>query len=248
MTTGTQLIPRHWLYAPLIVAFAAMLVLVGTLTAPSAGAQEDEAEATPTVGVIGTPEAAVDCEAFVADPANAPSAVYQIDSAASTARYIVKEELRTIGDTEAIGETSAIIGSVSLDANGIPMTCSRIDVDLRTLTSDESRRDNYLQGNTLETATYPLATFVLTSVEGLDAALVEGEETTVTLVGELSLHGVTNVVAWETVVTLDGDTITGTAKTEFQMPDFDITPPNAGPVVSLEELVKLEIDLTLTRV
>ena len=247
MTTRTQVIPRHWLYAPLTVAFAALLILVGTLTAPTAGAQDDP-EATPTVGVIGTPETAVDCEAYAADPDNAPSAVYQIDSTSSTARYIVKEELRTIGETEAIGETNAIIGAVSLDANGIPMTCSRIDVDLRTLVSDESRRDNYLQGNTLETATYPLATFVLTSVEGMDGALVEGEETTVTLIGELSLHGVTNVVAWETVVTLDGDTISGTAKTEFQMPDFDITPPNAGPVVSLEELVKLELDLTLTRV
>lgn len=247
MTTKTQVIPRHWLYAPLAVAFAAMLVLLGVIAAPAAGAQ-DQAEGTPTVGVLGTPEAAVDCAAFAADPANAPSTVYQVDSTASTARYIVKEELRTVGETEAIGETQAIVGTVSLDANGIPMTCSRFDVDLRTLVSDESRRDNYLQGNTLETATYPLATFVLTSVEGMDAALVEGEETTVTLIGELTLHGATNVVAWETVVTLDGDTIAGTAKTEFQMPDFAITPPNAGPVVSLEELVTLEFDLTLKRV
>jgi len=247
MTTRSQVIPRHWLYAPLAVAFAAMLVLIGTLTAPAAGAQEG-AEGTPTVGVLGTPEAVVDCAAFAADPANAPSTVYQVDSTASTARYIVEEELRTIGATQAIGETQAIVGTVSFDAAGVPMTCSRFDVDLRTLVSDESRRDNYLQGNTLETTTYPLATFILTSVEGMVSALVEGEETTVNLIGELTLHGATNVVAWETVVTLDGDTIAGTAKTEFEMPDFAITPPNAGPVVSLEELVKLEFDLTLKRV
>jgi polyisoprenoid-binding protein YceI len=248
MTNKPQVIPRHWLYAPLAVAFAALLTLLAVGTPPSAGAQDDAAEGTPTVGVLGTPEAAVDCAAFAADPANAPSTVYQVDSTASTARYIVKEELRSVGETEAIGETQAIVGTVSLDANGIPMTCSRFDVDLRTLVSDESRRDNYLQGNTLETATYPLATFILTSVQGMDGALVEGEETTVTLIGELSLHGVTNVVAWETVVTLEGDTITGTAQTEFDMPDFGILPPTVGPVVSLEELVKLEFDLTLKRV
>lgn len=246
MTTETAVTPRHWLYAPLAVPFAAMLLLVAMLAAPSAGAQDKEE--TVAVGVLATPAAELDCDAYAATPDNAPSTVYQIDSAASEARYRVKEELVSIGATEAVGSTQAIIGSVMFDENGIPMACSRIDVDLRTLTSDESRRDNYLYNNTLQTEAFPLATFVLTSVEGMDEALVEGQETTVTLIGDLTLHGVTNLVAWETVVTLEGETITGTANTEFQMPEFDITPPKAGPVVSLEELVKLEFDLTLTRV
>ena len=32
------------------------------------------------------------------------------------------------------------------------------------------------------------------------------------------------------------------------MPDFAIEPPTVGPVVSLEELVELEFDLTLKKV
>ncbi len=247
MTTRTQVIPRQWRYAPLAVAFTALLILV-VLAASPAGAQDDAAEGTPTVGVLTTPAAGIDCAAYAATPDNAPSSVYQIDSAASEARYRAQEELRGVGATEAVGTTNAIVGTVSLDASGIPMACSRIDVDLRTLKSDESRRDNYLYGNTLQTEQFPLATFVLTSVEGMGAALVEGEEATVTLIGDLTLHGVTKLVAWDMTVTVEGDTITGLAKTEFQMPDFDITPPVAGPVVSLEELVKLEFDLTLKRV
>ena len=244
-STRTQVLPRHWRYAPLAVAFAALLALVG-MTAPSAGAQ-DATETPVVVGVLATPAAALDCAALAADPANAPSVVYQIDATASEARYRVNEELRGVGATEAVGKTNAMIGQVSLDAEGAPMACSRFDVDMRTLKSDESRRDNYLYGNTLQTEQFPLATFVLSSVEGMDAALVEGEETTITLIGDLTLHGVNKLVAWQAVVTLEGDAITGTASTEFQMPEFDITPPKAGPVVSLEETVKLELDLTLKK-
>ncbi len=202
-------------------------------------------DATPAASPSASPTAAAcDTEAAIASAA----ASYAIVSEDSTARYISEEQVSGIGAQTAIGETQAIIGTILFDDANVPLACSRFDVDLRTLESDSSRRDNYLYGNTLQTEQFPLATFVLTAVEGMDGPLVEGEETTVTLIGDLSLHGVTNLVAWEAVVTLDGDTITGAANTEFQMPEFEITPPKAGPVISLEELVKLEFDLTLTRV
>jgi len=59
------------------------------------------------------------------------------------------------GANEAVGQTNSIVGQIYFDDQGMPLACSRWDVDLRTLTSDESRRDNYLRGNTLQTDTYP---------------------------------------------------------------------------------------------
>ena len=96
----------------------------------------------------------------------------------------------------------------------MPLACSRFDVDLRTLQSDSSRRDNYLYSNTLETEQFPLATFILTGVEGLDGPLPDGEETSFTLIGNLTVHGVTNLISWEAKVTRDGDELSGDAHAE----------------------------------
>lgn len=207
----------------------------------NATAQEATPTITPTPGVQGTPEALIDC---ANNPAGAPAKVFDLVAEESETRYRVKEELRGRGEIEAVGKTSAMIGSILLDANGMPMVCSRFDVDIRTLQSDESRRDNYLQNNTLEAETYPLATFILTGTEDLAGPLEEGKETTFKLIGELTFHGVTNISVWEVTATLEGDSITAKAYTTFMMDEFAIVPPKVGPVLSLEELVTLEIDIT----
>ena len=114
---------------------------------------------------------------------------------------------------------------------------------LRTLTSDESMRDNYLYNNTLETGTYPLATFILTDVEGIDGALVDGEETQVTLIGNLTIHGVTKLVAWTGTVTLSGDTLAGSAEMSFQVEDFGMEEPQSRMVVSIDDTITLQVDI-----
>jgi polyisoprenoid-binding protein YceI len=221
-----------------IAALPLAVAAFGAALGSPAGAQE--AAPSPTPGVIGTPETTIDCST-----APAAATTYAIASADSEARYVAEEELSGKGANEAVGATNAFIGTIYLDANGQPLACTRFDVDLRTLKSDEARRDNWLYNNTLETQQYPLATFILTSVEGLDqSSLADGQQTTFTLVGELTVHGVTKLVAWETTATLDGDKLSGTATTAFDMPDFDITPPKVGPVISLDEHVKLEVDIT----
>ena len=227
------------------LTLAALLSVVGQ---PSVRAQEATATGTATApGVVGAAIPTTTCDAQSTATAAASSAAsYTLVSDKSEARYRAQEELASIGANEAVGKTNAIIGTILLDAKKTPLACSRFDVDLRTLTSDQVRRDNYLYSNTLETGQYPLATFVLTSVEGLNGPLPDGKETTLTLIGNLSVHGVTKLVAWEATVKLDGDALTGSAKTSFKMPDFNITPPVIGQVVSIEETIGLEVDLNAT--
>ena len=116
--------------------------------------------------------------------------VYTVDGEQSLATYTVMEELASIGANEVNGTTSAIIGSILFDEDGTPLSCSNFAVDMRTMQTDESRRDNYLRENTLESDTYPFATFVVASVRGVDGPLVEGEATTLQLTGDLTIHGV----------------------------------------------------------
>ena len=228
--------PQRWgirSLALMVPLFAA--IWSGALANPVAA---QDATPEPTPGVLATAAANIDCAT-----ATAPTTTYAIDSENSEVRYIAEEELVGKGANTAIGSTKAFIGNIYFDETGLPLACSRWDADLRTLTSDESRRDNFLYRNTLETETYPLATFILTSVEGLDQAL-GSDEVTFTLIGDLTIHGVTKSVSWAATAKLDGDTLTGSANTTFNMADFDIEPPIVGSVVSLDENVKLEADIT----
>jgi polyisoprenoid-binding protein YceI len=169
--------------------------------------------------------------------------VYTVDGEQSLATYTVMEELASIGSNEVNGTTNAIIGSILFEEDGTPLACSNFAVDMRTMETDESRRDNYLRENTLESDTYPFATFVVASVEGVDGPLVEGEATTLQLTGDLTIHGVTKTVTWEAEVTREADTLTGTATYTFLIEDFGMEKPIVGPVVGIDDEVTLTIDI-----
>jgi polyisoprenoid-binding protein YceI len=212
------------------------IALVGAAMASSLSSVSAQ-DATPTPGVLATPAAALDCST-VANVAT----TYEIVSDQSEVRYVAEEELVGQGANTAIGSTSAFIGSLYFDADGNPLACSRWDADLRTLVSDSSRRDNFLYSNTLQTETYPLATFILTSVEGLTTP-IGADEQTITLIGDLTIHGVTKSVSWSATVKLDGELLTGSASTSFLLADFGMEEPNVGSVVSIDDVIKLETDI-----
>lgn len=234
---------RHHARAARLVAATAAVSALIAFAVPLGGAAAQDTTGT----VLGTP-AATTCVTDVGT-VEAPDGadVYTIAGDESVARYRAQEELASIGANEAVGETSAFVRQILLDADGTPLPCSRFDVDLRTLTSDESRRDNFLYNNTLETGQYPLATFILTGVEGLDGPLPEGEATSVTLIGNLTIHGVEKSVAWDATVTRDGHALTGTASLQFNMADFNIQEPVVGPVLSVDETIQLEVEIAAQR-
>ena len=118
---------------------------------------------------------------------------------------------------------------------------------MRTLVSDESRRDNFLRGNTLQSDQYPIATFILRAVEGLDASL-NGEEQTFTLIGDLVFRGQTQLVAWEATATLQDEELAGSAFIEFDMTDFNIEKPIVGSVVSIDDTIRLEVDIVAQQI
>jgi len=241
--TTTQRGQRRAL-APLATVTLTVLVALGGALGRPAAAQDATPSPATAPGVIGD-AAEIDCETgALATAAAGAGSTLTIVSEESEARYRAHEELANIGAAEAVGRTNAFIGQILFDDAGNPLPCSRFDIDLRTLQSDEARRDNYLYGNILETEQFPLATFILTAVEGLDGPLPDGEETTFTLIGNLTIHGLTKLVAWEATVTRQGDALAGAATTEFDMPDFAIEEPVVGPVVSVNETIVLETDIT----
>lgn len=231
----------------------ALLIGIGVYSiATGVNAQEAESGLRP-VGVIAEPDA--DLAAVLADcsdvaglqpgelAATGDSQVaYVINGEPSEARYVVEEELAGFGANTAVGRTNAFIGQIVLDTEGNPVSCSRFDVDMRTLQSDESRRDNFIRGATLQSDAYPVATFILRTVEGLDGALGSDEQT-FTLIGDLVFRGETHLVGWEATASLDGGVLSGSAFTEFKLEDYSIEKPIVGSVVSIADHLRLEVDI-----
>jgi polyisoprenoid-binding protein YceI len=154
------------------------LALAGAVVTMLPGAAS--AQDTAAFGVLDTEPATIDCSAIETDPAALGAAsIYVVDPAQSEARYIAEEELSGVGANTAVGSTQTIQGAFLFDADGNPIPCSTIYVDVRTFESDSSRRDNFLRGNTLQSDQYPLAEFVVTEIQNFTLP-ADGEETTFT--------------------------------------------------------------------
>ena len=172
-----------------------------------------------------------------------------IDSAASKASYYAHEQLvgRTL-PSEAVGSTSSVSGSLVLAADGsIVADQSNISVDLSKLQSDESRRDNFIKSSTLQTSRFPMATFVPREAQGLPSPLPTSGQATFQLVGDLTVHGVTRPATWQVTAQFGDGTVSGNATTSVNISDFGMSPPKAGPVLSIEDGLTLELAFTAAR-
>jgi len=172
-----------------------------------------------------------------------------LDSQSSQASYRAREQL--VGQnlpTEAVGTTKKVSGTIVLDPTGdVVDDQSTITVDLSALQSNESRRDNFIKGNTLNTNQFPNATFVVREVQGLSTPLPTSGEATFQLHGDLTVRGVTRPVTWQVTATFANGGLTGNATTSVKLTDFGMTPPKAGPVLSIEDQLNLELAFAASR-
>jgi polyisoprenoid-binding protein YceI len=165
----------------------------------------------------------------------------------SEARYRAQEVLSGRGFNEAVGRASSVTGAIMLDASGAVLPDqSRISVDLTTLQSDSPMRDRYIQRTTLQTEQFPSADFVVTAAPGLPIPLPTSGSATFELVGDLTVHGITRSATWQTTATFAEREVSGTASTTVLITDFGMEPPRAGPVLSIEDAVRLELDVRAT--
>jgi polyisoprenoid-binding protein YceI len=160
------------------------------------------------------------------------------------ARYRSFEVLAGRGVNEAVGKTNEVAGSLLFDPSGSVLPDqSKVTVDLRNLQTDNAMRDRYVQRSTLQTAQFPTADFVLTAAPGLPLPLPTRGTAAFELVGDLTLHGVTRPTTWQATATFDENELTGNATTTVLLTEFGMEPPQAGPVLSIEDGIRLELDV-----
>jgi polyisoprenoid-binding protein YceI len=165
--------------------------------------------------------------------------------------YRVRERLASLSaDSDAVGRTSSVTGSATLEASGdaVSVTAAAFEADLTTLTSDDGRRDRRIQEIGLESAQFPTATFALTSPVEVPAEALQGQVVNVTLVGDLTIHGVTKSVSIPAQAQLNGADIQVLGTLTFPFSDFGMAPPSIGGFVSVQDDATLEFVLVLSKV
>jgi polyisoprenoid-binding protein YceI len=167
--------------------------------------------------------------------------------AGNEARYRVREQLANLDfPNDAVGATSAVTGSLVLDADGnlVPGQ-SRFVIDVTTLKSDRERRDGYLQRRTLETARFPAVTLVPTALRDLPWPLPAAGTFAFEMDADLTIKAVTRGVRWQ----VEGEAVeggfTGTATTSFRFEAFELVKPRVSVVLSVEDEIRLEYDFHL---
>jgi polyisoprenoid-binding protein YceI len=164
------------------------------------------------------------------------------------ARYRVKEQLARLNlPNDAVGVTNAVTGVVTFDVEGkvVPKD-SKITIDASALKSDEDRRDNRVRKDILQTNQFPTIDFVIKKTPGLTWPLLGSGEGLFELVGDLTIRDVTKEVTWSVGATFISDRIRGLAETSFTFDDFEISKPTGMFILSVEDLIRLELAFVAT--
>ena len=160
------------------------------------------------------------------------------------AGYRVRERLANLdAESDAVGRTTDVTGSIVVAVDGAKTTLSEgsIEVNTTSITSDKSMRDNRLRSQGLETDNFPTASFKLTQPVEVPAAALAGTATDITLVGDLTLHGVTKSVQIPGQAKLADGTVQVLGSISFPLSDYGIVAPNVGGfVISVADQGALE--------
>lgn len=168
----------------------------------------------------------------------------------SVAGYRVREQLAFVGaPSDAVGRTSSITGNMTLaqTPTGYTVGTATFTVDVSTLTSDRSMRDQRIHGIGLQSDRYPTATFKLTSPITLPATAASGQTVQASAIGDLTIHGSTQSVTIPLQAKLSGSQIEVAGSITFPFSQFGMTPPSIAGFVSVQNNATMEFQLFFQR-
>ena len=207
------------------------------------------------VGVVVGPRLYADAVngSAAAAPSLSPSAAGKLDAASadgtwksgsgSYAGYRVHEVLQG-QDVTVVGRTKQVEGTATV-ADG-KLSDATVTVQVGKISTPEAARDAYFRDKALQTDKFPTATFRVTKPVDVSSAL-GGSTQSVTLSGDLTMHGVTKSVSADAQVAVgkDGDVqVAGKVPVTFQ--DYGVTAPSLG-FVTVDPKGSVEFSLDLAK-
>ncbi len=164
---------------------------------------------------------------------------HPVPPAGSFVGYRVDERYLGVGVRTAVGRTSAVTGSVTVDGDRVERADLR--ADMTTVRSDQARRDDSLRSRAIETDRYPSARFTLAGPVAVGARPRRAK-------GTLTLHGRSAAIA----VTVRGQRLSGdrlelVGSAPIRFASFAIEPPSVAGLVTVSDHGVLEFRLVLAR-
>lgn len=194
------------------------------------------------VAALGLPLVAVAPEAARAAESTDGLIHITFTPGASEARYIM--QVRSFGQPPrpATCRTRDVSGELVLtpESTVVP-ELSQMTVNQRSLKCDAPLRDDMAQ-QIMQTAQHPTATFVAQSAPGLPVPLAPGTHT-YQMTGDQVVRGVTRTVTYDTSGTSTTETFEGSSRAVLKMSQFGISPPNMGPLLSVDDEMIAEMDI-----
>ena len=170
-----------------------------------------------------------------------------IDLQASHISATVTEPLARMRDQpDTTGTFQIITGEIDGDPNNLAATGHvSIVIDATTYSSGSDTRDRHVIHSALQTFNYSAISFESTRIEDINVQ-VPGALGTATVVGNLSLHGVTREMSVPVNLSMSPDGILDArGEITFDYTDFGISPPSllfipAGKEVTVEFQIRAE--------
>lgn len=235
-------------------ATAAPATAAPATAAPATAAPATAAPATAAPATAAPTTAAPQAEATqapAAAPATGEATLYRIVPEESEARYEIDEILR--GEPfRVVGVTDQVAGDIILDfANTAASQVGVIRINVRTLATDEERRDRATRSRILNSAEdrYEFVDFTPTALEGLPGSVSVGDTATFTIVGDLKIRDITSEERFAATVTVVAeDRLEGTAEATILRSTYDLAVATPPFVADVSEEVLLGIKFVATAV
>jgi polyisoprenoid-binding protein YceI len=166
----------------------------------------------------------------------------------SVAGYRVREKLGFLpAESDAVGRTSEITGHATVVESGanVRITAAAFKVNVYSLKSNESMRDEHIHTIGIQSATYPYATFVLTHTASVPASALGGKVAVVPVTGVFNIHGASRTETLPLQMTLSTKLIQAVGSLTFPWSRFNMTAPSVGGFVNVTGHATMEFDLHL---
>lgn len=204
-------------------------------------AVEPTAEIESTTDVA--PTETTESEQSAETTTSANPVVYAITPGESSVRFELDEDLRGSRIT-VVGETDQVAGEMALDiANLADTQIGTIQINARTLLTDNNFRNRAIQNDILRTGAFEFITFTPTAVNELPESAAIGATVTFSIDGDLTIRDTTLPATFDiTATVVSADQIDGSASTIINREAFDLSIPSVPNVANVEEEVELYID------
>lgn len=133
------------------------------------------------------------------------------------------DELLPGDERTTSGSTQDVEGKMTIESGAL--TAGEVTVDMGNIVTDKDVRDENVRRKILHTEKYPEAKFVLAEPADVSQLPEDGTVGTVTLTGDLTIHGETNQITQEFNALRTGDTVIVHADVPIKRSDYKVETP-----------------------